>query len=107
MARPSQSGHKRACMTYHAELAPRRRRWLIATPLIFVLVLAAGWSGFWYYAATAARTRLDAWQAQQAQAGRIFSCGSQTFGGFPFRIEVRCADAAAELKDTQPPLSVK
>jgi hypothetical protein len=94
-------------MTYHAELAPRRRSWLIATPLIFVLVLAAAWSAFWYYAATAARTRLDAWQAQQAQAGRVFSCGSQTFGGFPFRIEVRCADASAELKDTQPALFVK
>src|SRR5437762_4373548 len=38
-------------MTYHAELAPRRRSWLIATPLILVLALAAAWSGFWYYAA--------------------------------------------------------
>ena len=39
--------------------------------------------------------------------GRVFSCGSQTVGGFPFRIEVRCADAAVELKDTQPPLAIK
>ncbi len=27
-------------MTYHAELAPRRRPWLIAIPLILVLALA-------------------------------------------------------------------
>src|ERR1041384_4349733 len=94
-------------MTYHAELVPRRRPWLIATPLAFVVALAIAWSGFWYYAARAAQARIEDWQAQQARAGRSFSCGSQSVGGFPFRIEVRCADAAAELKDTQPPVALK
>jgi len=94
-------------MTYHAELEPRRRPWLIATPLILVLVLAAVWSGVWYYAAREAEARVNDWQAQQAKAGRAFSCGSQKVGGFPFRIEVRCADAAVELKDTQPPLALR
>jgi len=94
-------------MTYHADLAPRRRPWLIATPLILLLVLAAVWSGVWYYAAGAAEARVNDWQAQQAKAGRVFSCGSQKVGGFPFRIEVRCGDVAVELKDTQPPLAIK
>jgi len=94
-------------MTYHAELAPRRRPWLIATPLVLVLVLAAVWSGVWYYAAGEAEARVNDWQAQQAKAGRVFSCGSQKVGGFPFRIEVRCGDVAVELKDTQPPLAIK
>ena len=94
-------------MTDHAELRPSRRPWLIATPLILVLVLAAAWSGFWYYAAREAEARINDWQAQQAKAGHVFSCGSQTVGGFPFRIEVRCADAAVELKDTQPPVALK
>jgi len=94
-------------MTYHAELGPRRRPWLIATPLILVVALAAVWSGVWYYAARAAEARINDWQAQQAKAGRVFSCGTQTVGGFPFRIEVRCADAAAELKDAQPPVALK
>lgn len=94
-------------MTYHAELVPRRRPWLIATPLILVLVLGAVWSGVWYYAAGAAEARINDWQAQQAKAGRVFSCGTQAVGGFPFRIEVRCANAAVELKDTQPPLAIK
>src|SRR5687767_2361733 len=96
---------KTSQMTYHAELAPRRRPWLIATPLILVLVLAAAWSGVWYYTAREAEARVNDWQAQQASAGRVFSCGSQKVGGFPFRIEVRCGDAAVELKDTQPPLA--
>jgi len=73
----------------------------IATPLILVLVLGAVWSGVWYYAAGAAEARINAWQAQQANAGRVFSCGTQTVGGFPFRIEVRCVGASAELKDAQ------
>ncbi len=94
-------------MTYHAELVPRRRPWLIATPLALVVALAIAWSGFWYYAAREAQARIEDWQAQQAKAGRSFSCGSQSVGGFPFRIEVRCADAAAELKDTQPPVALK
>jgi hypothetical protein len=94
-------------MTYHAELAPRRRPWLIATPLVLVLALAAAWSGIWYYAAGEAEARVNDWQAQQAKAGRVFSCGSQKVGGFPFRIEVRCGDVAVELRDTQPPLAIK
>ena len=94
-------------MTYHPELAPRRRSWLIATPLIVVLLLAVGWTGVWYYAASEAEARMADWQAQQARAGRAFSCGTQAVGGYPFRIEVRCTDVTVELKDTQPPLAIK
>ena len=53
------------------------------------------------------KARIDAWQAQQAKGGRAFTCGKQTVGGFPFRIEVRCADVAVELKDAQPPIAMK
>jgi len=94
-------------MTDYADLSPSRRPWLIATPLVLVLVLAAVWSGVWYYAAREAEARINDWQAQQAKAGHIFSCASQTVGGFPFRIEVRCADAAVELTDTQPPVALR
>jgi hypothetical protein len=97
----------RADMTYHAELAPRRRPWLIAIPLVVVLALAVAWSGIWYYAAGEAEARVNDWQAQQAKAGRAFSCGTQQVGGFPFRIDVRCGDVTVELKDTQPPLAIK
>jgi hypothetical protein len=94
-------------MTIHDTLRPRRSRWLIAAPLILVLVLAAAWSGVWFYASSEAKVRINDWQEQQAKAGRVFTCGKQELGGFPFRIEVRCTNAVAELKDTQPPLAIR
>jgi hypothetical protein len=94
-------------MTFHAELAPRRRPWWIALPLILVLLLGAVWTGVWFYAAREAETRMEAWRAQQARGGRVFACGSQAVGGYPFRIEVRCTNASAELRDAQPPLAIK
>ena len=94
-------------MTYHPVLAPRPRHWPIFAPLIFVLVLAAAWSGFWVYAARGARAQIEDWRAQQAKAGRTFACGREDFGGYPFRIEVRCIDAGVELKDSKPPVAIK
>jgi hypothetical protein len=94
-------------MTYHDDLRPRRRPWLIALPLAIVLALGVAWTFLWFYAAGEAEARLTDWRAQQAKGGRVFTCGKQETGGYPFRIEVRCSDAAAEVKDAQPPLAIK
>ena len=94
-------------MTYHPELAPHRRSWLIATPLMLVVALGIAWSGFWYWAAGQAETRINDWQAQQASAGRVFTCGKQTVGGYPFRIEARCTDVSVEVKDARTPVALK
>ena len=94
-------------MTYHEALKPRRRPWLIATPLILVLVLGAVWTGVWFFAASEAEKRMNGWREQQASAGRKFDCATQAVGGYPFRIEVRCTGATVELQDTQPPIAIK
>ena len=94
-------------MTHHEALKPRRRPWLIATPLILVLVLGAVWTGVWFFAASEAEKRMNAWREQQASAGRKFDCATQTVGGYPFRIEVRCTGATVELQDTRPPIAIK
>src|SRR5262249_23040780 len=39
--------------------------------------------------------------------GRIYTCEKQTIGGFPFRIELRCADPGVELRRDDPPLALK
>jgi hypothetical protein len=94
-------------MTYHADLAPSRRPWLIAAPLAIVVALAAAWTALWFYASSEAEVRLNDWRAQQARSGRVFNCASQTVGGYPFRIEARCIGVTAELKDAQPPIAIK
>ena len=88
--------------------APQRRRpWPIILSVAALIILALGWSGFWYFAASQAQTRLAAWREREATLGRIYDCATQTVGGFPFRMEVRCADPSAELRNAQPPLSLK
>jgi len=87
-------------------LAPQRsRRWLYLS--LGIVIAAAGWSAFWFYAADRANQAIAGWLEREARLGRIYSCGSQSLRGFPFRIEVRCADATAELRNLQPPLSMR
>ncbi|HVG52058.1 MAG TPA: DUF2125 domain-containing protein [Xanthobacteraceae bacterium] len=83
---------------------PRRRLWKIAAPLIFMLVLAIVWSGFWFYAASQATSRISEWQQREAQGGRAFVCANQDVGGFPFRLEVSCSEPTFELRNLTPEL---
>lgn len=86
----------------------RRRTGLRYTILLFVMfALAAGWTGFWKFAAGKAETAIDGWRAREAKAGRIYTCDSQNVGGFPFRIEVNCDQASAVLSGNQPPIELK
>jgi hypothetical protein len=84
----------------------RRRRWPMVL-VILVVVLAGLWSAAWYYGTAKAQDTLAGWIDREAKAGRVYACGSQSVSGFPFRVEVRCADPAAELKSNQPPLALK
>jgi hypothetical protein len=87
--------------------APRRRLWPVFLPLAFVVVLALGWTGFWFFAAGAAETRIAGWREREANSGRVYNCQRQTVGGFPFRIEVRCIDPSIELLRSEPPVALK
>ena len=85
------------------DFAPRRRRW--PSVLIVLIVLGAGlWAGAWYYAAGKVEETIAGWKEREARSGRVYSCASQTISGFPFSIEVRCANAGAELTSTKPPI---
>ena len=89
----------------HPELAPSRSRWVVV-PLLVFAVLAAVWSGFWFYASSSAQATLAQWREQEARLGRTYSCGSQSTGGYPFRLEVRCDDARVEMRAFQPALVI-
>jgi hypothetical protein len=82
------------------------RRWPL---ILFVTLVVLGglWSAGWYYAAGIAERTIEGWRVREARSGRTYTCATQTISGFPFRFELRCADAGAELKTTAPPLAVK
>lgn len=75
--------------------------------LVLLVALVGSWSWFWHYATGRAETAIAGWRAREAIAGRVYTCGSQTIGGYPFRIEVTCSKAAALFRSNQPPVEVK
>ena len=85
----------------------RRRWWPILVPVAIVIVLPVVWVWLWYYASSIAERTLAGWVEREAAAGRVYSCGSQSIGGFPFRIEANCMDAAAQIGGKQPLFAVK
>jgi len=74
--------------------------------LVLVALVVGGWSGFWFYAASRAEQAIAGWKAREAKVGRVYSCGQEAMGGFPFRIEVRCHRARAELTGFSPQLDL-
>jgi hypothetical protein len=87
--------------------APPRRRWPILAPIAVAVVLAGMWSCLWYYSASIADRTLAGWVEREATAGRVYSCGSQSIGGFPLSIHAHCDDATAAIKNSQPPYAVQ
>jgi hypothetical protein len=75
--------------------------------LLLVAALCGGWSAFWFYASGKVEATIEGWRAREGQAGRLYACGSQTIGGYPFRFELNCDDASALFKNSQPPIEVK
>jgi hypothetical protein len=96
-------------------LAPHRRPlWRLFFMPVLLLIAAAGWSAFWFYAASEVDVSVDAWRAREAKSGRLYDCARRTVAGFPFRLEVRCDGASVSLASqtagsaaTQTPLTVK
>jgi hypothetical protein len=88
--------------------APRRRRlWPYFAPVAIIITVAVGWSWLWYFAASIADRALSGWVDREAALGRVYACGSQSIGGFPFSIITRCVQAAAAFNNNQPPFDVR
>jgi hypothetical protein len=89
--------------TYDGSLKPGSRKsrpWLVAVPTALLVLLGIIWSGFWYWSATTAETTMSAWRTREAGAGRIYGCTTTNFGGYPFRIEVDCAEPSVDDRRT-------
>lgn len=96
-------------------LAPRRRPlWRLFILPALLLVAAAAWSAFWFYAASQVDVKADAWRAREARSGRVYDCARRSVAGFPFRLEIRCDGASVSLQSqtagqavTQTPITAK
>lgn len=86
---------------------PRRRLWTALAAIALLVVVAAGWAWGWYYAASIASRALSGWIDREAALGRHYDCGSQSIGGFPLQIEIRCSRAAAQFASNKPPFDVQ
>src|ERR1700754_2235587 len=95
--------------------APRRRPlWRFFIMPALLLLAAAAWSAFWFYAASKVDETVDAWRAREAQSGRAYDCARHSVAGYPFRLEVRCDGASVALTSqtagqtaTQAPVTAK
>ncbi|MEX1083103.1 MAG: DUF2125 domain-containing protein [Xanthobacteraceae bacterium] len=85
----------------------RPRRWPLYVPVVGFFLLAILWMGLWFHASGIARETLAGWFEREAKAGRLYDCGSQSIGGFPFRVEMRCQPAAMQWRSAQPTVYVK
>jgi hypothetical protein len=74
----------------------RSRLGLFIMPGVLV-ILAIGWTGFWFYASSQVGAQFERWRAREAQSGRVYDCGKLIVGGYPFRFEVRCQNASVDL----------
>ena len=90
----------------HSRPISRRSRQVIL-PLALFVALAAGWTALWFHASSVAQASIAAWRAREAQSGRLYTCASENLGGYPFRIEVRCTEAGAQMRSADPPFVVK
>jgi hypothetical protein len=84
-------------MTLPTDTPRRRSRWPLFAIPILLLIAAAAWSAFWFYAVSQAEVKADAWRAQEAKSGRSYDCARQSISGYPFRLEVRCDGARVAL----------
>jgi hypothetical protein len=75
----------------------RRPLWQLFLMPALLLAAAVAWSTFWFFAASQAEVKAEAWRAREARSGRIYDCAKRAIAGFPFRLEVRCEGASVSL----------
>ncbi len=62
------------------------------SPLIVFLLIAAGWTAWWFHARGQAQERLAEFEANTL----ALNCASREWGGYPFRIHVDCLSPRME-----------
>jgi hypothetical protein len=94
-------------MTDRTMATPKRgsRFWLFL-PFVVIAVVGAIWTAGWFFARGVVEQEIDRALAREARAGREIACASRTVTGFPFRMEVRCADLTITTRDPAGPVVI-
>ena len=66
----------------------RRVLWGI---MVLLVLLIAGWSGFWYYGYTTTQSIIDKIVAREVNGQKVMSCEDQSLGGYPLRLALECS----------------
>ena len=96
-------------MTADYDSSPPRKqvsRLGLYLPTILMLLLAAGWSGFWWYSSKLADREIDSFIQKEASEGRAWSCSDRSLGGYPFRLELRCGSVGLKAEQSGRPVEV-
>src|SRR5690606_9007293 len=67
--------------------------------IIAVLVVVAGWSGAWFYAAGEARSAIATLAEPAGEDDAAIACGELDVTGYPFRFDFECRDATLTSGD--------
>ncbi|MCF6302940.1 MAG: DUF2125 domain-containing protein [Devosiaceae bacterium] len=60
--------------------------------LIFIIILIAGWTGAWFFAANKLKTEAMSFFSASEQSDQIDNCQKFDVAGFPFRFDVTCTN---------------
>jgi hypothetical protein len=85
----------------------RKRPWHMFYPLLLVVGLGVAWSIYWGFVFTQTKKLVAETRAELGAQGATLSCASESWGGFPFRIEFTCAKAALAAKNSAQAFSLQ
>ncbi|MCP5081603.1 MAG: DUF2125 domain-containing protein [Alphaproteobacteria bacterium] len=76
-------------------------------PLLTVLALWGAWSVGWVVISQIAQEKFAQWREKSATKGLSLVCAKESWGGYPFRIEVGCNGFALEKKNKKSRLAIE
>ncbi len=74
-------------------------RWRIFAPLISVIAVFTLWSGYWIGVSREGQIQVKAALADMARHGLVIACGSESHGGYPFRLTFTCNGMRLDGRD--------
>lgn len=78
--------------TIPAAKQPQQTYSWVYPSLAVLAALLIGWSGFWFFKTRQAASALAGWMQRESELGRLWSCPGEKIGGFPFSMEISCAN---------------